>query len=373
MRSRSAVPPGAQTAKRFLVGLRLAALLIAAVVLITLSLPNMIRSLPVYQPAWAQLAAFGTLLAILAVEMVFAVRQQSWGRWRWVGLAAVIATSLASNLSLPDGYAVTPADWAFGSIGWIGVILLTGRRLWELVAFLGLVETITIVNLVLTGEGDRATLLSTAAVTVSTIGYPLAGAIAATALRRVARAAEDAAHHAEQVRAADAVAAGLHERRRQRFANLNNTAVPLLEGLASGALDPGASSVQRHCAIEAARMRRLFAEMDTVPNPLLHELRNCADVADRRGILVEFESRGHWPDPPLHIRQALTEAPLAALVTATSWARVTVIGTPDLLSVNVIADCGPVEVPPPAATGVRVRSITNEDSLWVEAQWSTSP
>jgi hypothetical protein len=365
--------PESETARRLLLGLRLAALLIAAIVLLSLSMPNMLRSLPIYQPAWAQLAAFGTYLGILVVEAAFAIRRRGWHRLRWAALAATLVASLASCVSLPDGYGVTVSDWSFGVVGWIGVILLADRRLWELLAFLALHETITIVNLLLSGGGDRTTLLSTAGVSISSIGFPLAGAIAATALRAVARAADDAAHQAEQVRIADAIAAGLHERRRQRFASLYNTTVPLLRGLATSTLDPDEDSVQRRCAIEAARMRRLFAEMDVVPNPLLHELRHCADVADRKGILVELDSRGHWADPPLEIRRALTEAPLAALATATSWARVTVIGTPDLLSVNVIADCGPIDLPSVTAAGVQVKTIIDRDTLWVEAQWPTTP
>jgi hypothetical protein len=74
----------------------------------------------------------------------------------------------------------------------------------------------------------------------------------------------------------------------------------------------------------------------------------------------------------LEIRRALTEAPLAVLATATSWARVTVIGTPDLLSVNVIADCGPIDLPSATATGVQLKTITDRDTLWVEAQWPTT-
>ena len=43
-------------------------------------------------------------------------------------------------------------------------------------------------------------------------------------------------------------------------------------------------------------MRRLFAETDMVTNPLLHELRHCADIADRKGVVVELDARGHVAD-----------------------------------------------------------------------------
>lgn len=363
---------GSPTAQRFLLGLRLAALLITAVILLTLSLPNMLGSLPEYRPAWMQLAAFGVVLTILVIEGVLAVRRRSWGSFRWVALATTVAAYVASCYSLPEHGGITLADWAFGNLGWVGVILLTDRRLWQLAVFLALHEGITIANLLMTGGTDSTTLLSAAALSINTIGFPLAGAVAAIALRTVARAAEDAAHQAEQVRTAEAIANGLHERRRQRFADIYDTTVPLLHGLATRTLNPHDDSIQRRCAIEAARMRRLFAEIDVVPNPLLHELRHCADVADRKGILVELDSRGTWPDPPLEIRRALTEAPLAALATATSWARVTVIGTADLLSVNVIADCGRIDLPAVAATGVQLKTILDQDILWVEAQWPAS-
>jgi len=363
---------GLQTAQRFLLGLRLAALLITSIILLGLSLPNMVHNLPRYRPAWMQLAAFGVVSVILVVEGFLAFYRRSWGRVRWIGLSATIAAAIVSCVSLPAHGGVTLADWAFGTLGWVGVILLMDRRLWELVAFLALYETITITNLVLSGGTDRTTLLSAAAVSINTIGFPLAGAVAAIALGSIARTAENAAYQAEQVRTTEAIAAGLHERRRWRFAHIYETAVPLLQGLADRTLEPHEKMVQRRCAIEAARLRRLFAEIDVAPNPLLHELRHCADVADRKGILVELDSRGQWPDPPVEIRRALTEAPLAALATAVSWARVTVIGNGDILSVNVIADCGAIELPPIGTALVRIRTIIDQETLWVEAQWRTS-
>jgi hypothetical protein len=127
--------------------------------------------------------------------------------------------------------------------------------------------------------------------------------------------------------------------------------------------------VQRRCAIEAARMRRLFAETDDVPNPLVHELRHCVDVADRRGVVVELEIRGHWPVPPVGIRRDLTEAALAVLATAESWARVTVVGNADLVSVGVVGDCGVVSVPRPTMPGVRIDTFSREEMLWIEVRW----
>jgi hypothetical protein len=149
------------------------------------------------------------------------------------------------------------------------------------------------------------------------------------------------------------------------------TAMPLLRGLASGELDPLDVGVQRSCAIEASRMRRLFAESDDVPEQLVHELRMCIEIAERRGIAVDLQIQGSCPDPALPIRRALTEAPLRALATARTRARVTVSASPDGISVNTVSDSGDVEISPSTTEPVLVSVLRDENILWVEAQWST--
>jgi hypothetical protein len=193
--------------------------------------------------------------------------------------------------------------------------------------------------------------------------------VVATVLHRLGTDAATAAAEVERVRTAEAVAAESHRRRQQRFAELSAGAIPLLEGLADGSLSPEDPSVRRRAAIEAARMRRLGAETDVVTNPLLHELRHCADVADRKGVVVELEARGDWPTPPVAVRRDLTDAALTALATAGSWARVTVVGDQGLVSVNVVADCDEVASPSPAASDVRVEVLGNGETVWVEATW----
>jgi hypothetical protein len=122
--------------------------------------------------------------------------------------------------------------------------------------------------------------------------------------------------------------------------------------------------------VEASRLRRLLAETDDVPDPLLHELRACADIADRRGVLVDLHVVGRLPelDPPT--RRALTEAPLHALAGADRQARVTVVGRADGVAVSVLVDGGPpVEVASSPESGVVVTSQEGENGLWVEARW----
>jgi hypothetical protein len=331
----------------------------------------MLQYLPAYQPAAGQFAVMGVYTAILGIETALVLRHRSWGAAMWPAVAITLIASFFSYLTLSTQSALAPADWSYGTAGWIGVVLLLQRPLWQLVGFLSAHELIGIAHLVL-WHADKIALLNAVSVSIDVMGFPLCVSVAATALRTVARRAEQAAALAEQVRSQEAVAAELHEKRSDRFADLNATAVPLLQALANRTADPHDPRVQRTCAIEAARMRRLFAEGDDVANPLLHALRHCADVAERKDVLVELDSRGEWPDPPVTIRRALTEAPLAVLATATTWARITVIGTPGLLSVNVVADTSPLDLRPAQTQAVTTKVVRDSGLTWVETQWATN-
>lgn len=360
-----------RTTRSLLIGLRIAVAAIAAAIMATSSLW---RKLGEHHPLWPQLTAYGVLSTVLLAEVVLLARQQRrWSRsHRIAALGAVLCASSLSAWTLPDQYVTTADDWAFGTAGWFGVILLLDRPLTYLVVFLVLQELITVGRVAVAGPYDRDFLLNLVAGSIGVLGFPLGAALATTALQGVARAAASARREAERIRTAGELSARLHDQRQERFAVVFGTAEPVLQGLANRSLDPSDPAVQRVCAIEAARMRRLFAESDDVADPLLHELRHCADVADRRGVVVEFETTGSWLPIPLEARRALTEAPLAVLATAGSWARVSVIGTAGLLSVNVVADSGPCEIASADGSEVIVQALVDGDILWVEAQWQPS-
>lgn len=360
-----------QTTQRLLYGLRIAVAAITATIMLTASLW---RKLDAHDPVQTQLLAFGVLATILAVEGVLIVLHRSWSRrLRWAAVVAALAASALSTWTLQAEHLTTATDWAFGTAAWFGVVLLLDRPLWWLVGFLALHEAFTVARVLAAGLTSEDVLLNLVAGSLGTIGYPLGAGIGAGLLRGVSRSAARALRETERIRTAEELSTRLHEHRQERFADLYRTTEPLLQGLADGYLDPADPRVQRTCAIEAARMRRLFAETDAVADPLLHELRHCADVADRRGVVVEFEARGSWTSPPLDVRRALTEAPVAVLSTAESSARVSVMGTPDLLSVSVVADSAPCEVPSPGDAGVQVNVIEDGPIVWVEAQWPTKP
>jgi hypothetical protein len=154
--------------------------------------------------------------------------------------------------------------------------------------------------------------------------------------------------------------------------------VPLLVGLARGELDPADRRTQRRCAIEGSRLRRLFAETDDVPDPLLHELRACADIAYSRGVLVDMQVVGELPELSLPVRRALTEAPLHVLAGAQRQARVTVLGRSDEVAVSVLADASlgepaelhtPLDRAPTVTVQESVVAQEGEDRRWIQARW----
>ena len=126
----------------------------------------------------------------------------------------------------------------------------------------------------------------------------------------------------------------LHADRRQRYRIVRDAVAPLLAGLADGTLDPADREVRHRCAVEASRLRRLFAETDDVADPLLHELRACSYIADQRGVVVDLQLTGRLPALDRDVRRALTEAPLLALAGAERRARVTVLGRTDEVAVE---------------------------------------
>ena len=350
-------------------GLRIATTLVAVAMVCGLGLTNIVRQLDAHEAPIAQFAAFAALVAVLAGEVALLLRGRTWGRLRGPAIAVVLGASALSYVTLPEGRTSTTVDWIFGAANWVGVVVLLDRPLRASAWFLLAHELAALLNLLLLEQPDRAALARFATGSVTVVGFPLCAAVVATVMRGLSAAAADSRARLERVRVAEAVATESHRRRQQRFGALSATTIPMLEGLADGTLSPEDPEVQRRSAIEAARMRRLFAEVDTVTNPLLHELRHCIDVADRKGIVVELDTRGQWPTPPVAVRRDLTEAVLTVLATAASQARVTVVGQADTVTVDAVADCGEVNLPRPAEPSVQVESLTMDDRVWMEARW----
>jgi hypothetical protein len=151
--------------------------------------------------------------------------------------------------------------------------------------------------------------------------------------------------------------------------------------------------VQRRAAVEAARLRRLFAEDGDVRDPLAAELAALVDLVERRGAHVRFSVRGQRPVPPPAACRELLEEVGAALLAVRRSARVTLSAAGDGVAVSVVADCvlpdagtatrranaasGAVyetdaTLAPPTGGEITTVTVVDEERTWVEARWSPS-
>ena len=288
----------------------------------------------------------------------------------WPLAFAAIGLTVASALACrPDQDFITPPNWGWGAAGWLGVLLFWRRRIRALVGFLGLNTAASLAAMLLAGQHDRVDLSRFMMVIVGSSALQLGFAGGTRALNAAADwAAQASAKHAAAV-LRRTVANEIHEPRQLRYEALQRTAARLLGALADGTADPGDAEVQRRCAAEAARLRRLFVEIDDLPHPLVHELRACADVAERKGVVVDLVAIGAVPVLSREARRGLAEATIEALATTRSRARLTVLGTGERVVVSLVADCDPIEVMARPAPGVAARVWTDDGRVWIEASW----
>lgn len=368
--------PAGQVTATLSRGLRIAVVAITAGMLVGMCLPRMVAHLGSYASPAVQIGVYLVCLLVVATGAALALGNRSWGRWRWIAIMALLMSTVLSWRSLaehPD-----PGDWHFGMVGWLGLIVLFDRSFLAIVAFLTCHVSLTAFLNLAVQHMDRTAVLGLANITVGVVGLQLAAAGAAGMLQGLAATAVAAARREEEATIRDRLARQLHVERLARYRELDEAVRPLLAGLASGDLDPADALVRRRCALEAARLRRLFAEADDVPDPLLHELEAAADVAQRRGVLVTMETTGAPVGVPRRIRRALTEPLLPGLTSARSWARIAVTRHDDTVSVSVIADVDEEVVlagrGAESAAGdrvpVKVTSVREGGTWWVNCQWT---
>ena len=316
--------------------------------------------------AWLALSAVGAAAAVRLLRG----RTGVVGTWLLAG--AALAAGAVAIAAVPADLLFSGTNWAWGSTGWFGVLVLLRRPPRELGVFLGINAAVALAVLAGAGALDRIGVARAATMIYGTAALQVTLLLAAQALAATARRAAAVAEAESAVRRRRQVAERLHADRRQRYRVVHDAVAPLLAGLADGTLDPAGGEVRHRCAVEASRLRRLFAETDDVADPLLHELRACSYIADRRGVAVDLQLTGRLPALDRDVRRALTEAPLLALAGAERRARVTVLGRTDEVAVSVLVDGrGPAPAEPvgTATSNVTVSVLDDEDRRWVEARW----
>ncbi|GHG03259.1 MULTISPECIES: hypothetical protein [Amycolatopsis] len=346
--------------------LRMVLLCVTAVIQPGLSLPALLRHHAAYQPPLAADLAYGALTAVTGVCAWWVLRRKPLPAVVAAGGTAVVlvASSVATAALPPDAFFREP-HWSVGLVGWHLLVLLADRTAALPAALAGHV-TAGVVQFLLDGTPTRTESGDAAIVLFGVTAFQLAIAGLVRLLDRRAGEAGAAAAERDRLATRAAVAAQAEHDLRAGFAGQLGATLPLLSGLADGTVDPRTASARARCALAAAQLRRLFAENDEVPDPLVHEVTACLEVAERRGVEVTLAVSGDPVDVPAPARRELTGPVLTALTAARSRARVSVLRTPELVRVAVVAD-GDVAVTGSAA--VPVTSHFRTGQTWMEARW----
>lgn len=364
-----------------LFGAQQAALLIAVLSQFTFSLHQLVAYRSSYDPAWAQAVAFVCLAAVAAIAAIHLLRgRQIPSGVRWWSLGSVLLVSATCAFTLPADRLTGPQDWAFGLVGWHALFLLADLRVRAFAAFLAVHAAINSTAVFVSGTPTVAESAVVGISAISNCGLQLSvGVLLTYLLGGTAPAAGTAVAQEEELRTRERIHEDMQRDHKERYLALTETTVPLLVGLGHSVLSPHDEEVRLRCGVEAARMRRLFAESDAVSDPLLNELRACVEVAEHQGAAVDLAVRGHRGELPLDVRRELVDPVAVILGRTRSTARVTVVWTPRTVRVSVVSDdvAGGRGTPEAArahghaSSGtVTVDRTMRDGRVWLEAGWT---
>lgn len=352
---------------RYIRGLEIATVIVVAGWQIAGAGLSLLSHYPLYRSPGIEVAGWIVQAGVIAVGAVLLLRGRLTGNLAWSLVAVDVAAGIAAVAACPrDG--MLSANWAWGAMVWVGVLLLLRRPLREVVILIAVAALITFCALAIVGDLHRRSASGFISTLYASASIQLAVVIAARALGGAAKRAADAAQAEARTATRRSIAEAVHADRQARHRTVQERNEPLLEGLADGSLHADDPGIRQRCAVQAARLRRMFAESDDVPNRLLHELHACADIADRRGVEVDWATAGTVPQIPEAARRELTEAAIAVLATTLTRARVTVIA--DQAGVAVSLFCDSLADRPPVPNGqITITTQRDEDGLWMEARW----
>lgn len=325
----------------------------------------------VYSSPATAVAAWLLQLAVITMGAVLLLRRWANTFLTWILLAADLAAGAMVLAVCPPGE-ILRIDWAWATVGLIGVLLLLHRPAAELLLLLVVEAGLVLTVLVTTGGVDRHDLAGFVTLFYASASIQLAMMAAARVFEFTARVAAGAAAEQAEMATHQAVIAEITMARRVRYQAARELIVPILRGLADGTVDPRDPAARHRCAAAEAMLRQLMTSREDVPHPLLRRLQHGIDDATRRGAVVHMAPVGALPPVPSEIGAALTEIPLAVLTTTRTYARITVVETePGQVSVSILAD-GTAPTAAAATLATRRVDITTDhdgDLLWVETRW----
>ena len=288
----------------------------------------------------------------------------------WAACVILLAGVAVGSLAAPSGF-FSYYNWPFTAAGWYALVALWRRSLVELIAFFISSTLVCLAALIALHETDRVSLARFISQAPSVCVLQIiifAGARAVTVIAQRAAEAEDALARTRTVElAAEAVQAA----RSTRYETIRATVAHLLADLAAGRLDLADPAIRQQLAVAVTRLRRYLVETDEVPDPLSHELRACADAAERNGIAVDLLApAGTIPPLPVEIRRALTEPIIQVLAVTATRARITVVAAPADVVVAIVADAQLAAPPQVMHESVQIGYDVEGELLWVQARWT---
>jgi hypothetical protein len=332
------------------------------------AVPALVAHLKTYHSATVEVCAWLVLFGVITIGARLLLRGVTTVRMVWLLVAVTLAAGAAATLACPRTDWLR-ADWSWGAVGWVLVLLLLNRPLGELIGVLLIEAGLTFAVLVVNEGLNRQVIAAFLTVLYASASIQIMLAVAARTMNFTAQVAAEIANSQDKRATRDAVAEELATARTDRYQAARLSIVPLLRSLADGTLNVSDPAVQTRCAFEATTLRRLAAEGDERPNPLIHELEACVDVAYRRGAAVELAVSGSPPALDTQTRRDLAEPVIALLSTTREYARIAVATDPDTVRVSVLTDSAePISAPSDTA-GMSITTGQDDDLQWVEVRW----
>jgi len=354
-------------------GLR-AAIVVALGWHVASALPNAVDGWSEYRPVGSGVVVW-VAYAILGVVVALVVTR---GGGRTATMGIVVTPLLLTGVAVvgatsPTHSPVDPYSWAFASSGWFAMIAMWRRPLRELLGFFAANTLTGLVVLMTSGSIDRVSIARFVMVSYGVSVLEITILVGSRALTTLARRTAEAQDAQARIANRQLAARAIHEARRIRSDTVRQAAAELLAGLADDSVDLSDSATQQRTRIAVSRLRRHIVETDDVTDPLQHELRACADAAERRGVEVDLQAPvGSVPRLAVTVRRALTEPVIQVLAGARTRARITVVVHANDVIVAVIADA---PTPTTVVGGGRDAEVTYDregDLLWAQTHYTPS-
>ncbi|MET9224263.1 hypothetical protein [Lentzea sp. NPDC003310] len=336
-------------------------LVVVSAVQLVLTLPSLV-SHPHAPPAYLAYALLTAVLATVAGQVA------AHTPTRAALAAAPLAASVLATTALPPGASFGPADWAFGLVGWYLLLVLFDKP----AAFVGALTAHLCFSVAWFAHGGGGDVGTAGVVILSGTSFQVGVLVITRVLERDARLAAEAAAALDAARTKEVLARRREQDLRAGFEGQLGALLPLLADLADERVGADEPDTRLRCSVAAVQLRRLFAENDDVPDPLLHELTACVDVAERRGVVVSLAVSGTATPVPTEVRRELVAPMAQALAAATGRAKVSLLRTATEVRVAVVADARRALPESHDTSAVSVETSVHSGLVRSEARWRTT-